>query len=183
MALAYQEYYTIDDYQHWHGDWELIEGMPYAMAPSPTVTHQTVGFNIASEIKTELNNKSNCCVSCCVLMETDWQVSNDTVVRPDVMVICHKVNEKVLVTPELIIEVVSLSSTKRDEVMKFELYQREGVLYYILAYPEKRLAIIYHNQAEGFRKKGDYSTDTVEFNIRDCSFAVDFGLIWRQADS
>jgi len=46
MALAYQEYYTFEDYQQWEGDWELIEGMPYAMAPSATVTHQTVGLNI-----------------------------------------------------------------------------------------------------------------------------------------
>ena len=179
MALAYQEYYTIDDYQHWYGDWELIEGMPYAMAPSPTVTHQTVGFNIASEIKAELNKQGNSCDNCCVLMETDWQVSNDTVVRPDVMVICQKINEKVQVTPELIIEVVSLSSTKRDEVMKLDLYQREGVLYYILAYPEKRLATIYQNRVEGFSKVGDYSTDTVTFNIRKCSFIVNFEMIWR----
>lgn len=180
MALAYQDYYTVDDYQHWHGDWELIEGMPYAMAPSPTVTHQTVGFNIASEIKTELDNKSHCCDVCCVLMETDWQVSNDTVVRPDVMVICQSVSEQVLVTPELIVEVVSSSSTKRDEVMKFDLYQREGVLYYILVYPEKRLAKIYQNQPEGFRKLGDSCADSVAFNIRECSFSVDFSSIWRQ---
>ena len=24
MALAYQEHYTLDDYQQWQGDWELI---------------------------------------------------------------------------------------------------------------------------------------------------------------
>jgi Uma2 family endonuclease len=179
MALAYQEYYTFDDYQHWRGDWELLEGMPYAMTPSPTVSHQTVGFNIASEIKAVLNNKRSHNDKCCILMETDWQVSNDTVVRPDVMVVCQNIDEKVMVTPELIIEVVSLSSTKRDEVMKFDLYQREGVLYYILAYPDKRLAKIYHNEVGGFRKSGDYSTETVEFNIRECSFSVDFGLIWR----
>jgi len=39
-------------------------------------------------------------------METDWQVSNDTVVRPDVMVICQPIDEKVTVTPEVCIEVV-----------------------------------------------------------------------------
>lgn len=179
MALAYQEYYTFDDYQHWSGEWELIEGMPYAMTPSPTVTHQTVSFNIASEIKTVLNNKPNCCDKCCILMETDWQVSNDTVVRPDVMVVCQNVDEKVIVTPELIVEVVSSTSTKRDEVMKFDLYQREGVLYYILAYPEKRLAKIYHNTMGAFRKSGDYRTETVEFKIKECIFSVDFSVIWR----
>ena len=85
MALAYQEYYTFEDYQHWSGDWELLEGMPYAMAPSRTVSHQTVSFNIASEIKAVLNNKRSHCDKCCILMVTDWQVSNDTVIRPGVM--------------------------------------------------------------------------------------------------
>ena len=178
MALAYQEHYTLDDYQQWQGDWELIEGMPYAMAPSRTVTHQTVSFNIASNIKEQFSNTQTC-NNCSILMETDWQVSNDTVVRPDVMVVCQDIDEKVIVTPELIIEVVSSSSIKRDEVMKFDLYQREGVLYYVLAYPEKRLAKIYKNQSAGFRKLADCCTDIVEFEIGKCGFTIDFGLIWR----
>ena len=53
------------------------------------------------------------------------------------------------------------------------------MLYYILAYPENRLAKIYHNKEEGFRKLGDYSTETVKFDTNGCSFSVDFGLIWR----
>ena len=179
MAIAYQDYYTFEDYQHWQGDWELIEGMPYAMTPSPTVTHQTVGFNVASQIKLNLNNQSNHCEDCSVLMETDWQVSNDTVIRPDVMVICQELGEKVEVTPELIIEVVSPSSTRRDEVMKFDLYQREGVFNYILVYPERRLAKAYQNSLGGFRKFGDYSTEKVEFLIQECRLYIDFNLIWR----
>ena len=179
MAIAYQDYYTFEDYQHWQGDWELIEGMPYAMTPSPTVTHQTVGFNVASQIKLNLNNQSNHCENCSVLMETDWQVSNDTVVRPDVMVICQEVGEKVEVTPELIIEVVSPSSTRRDEVMKLALYQHEGVFIYILVYPEKHLAKVYQNNPGSFRKSGDYSTEKVEFMIQECALSIDFNSIWR----
>lgn len=179
MPFAYQEYYTIKDYLHWNGDWELLDGMPYAMAPSPSVSHQTVCLNMASEIKNVLGNKSGSCDQCCTLMETDWQVSNDTVVRPDVMLICQAIDETVMVTPEIIVEVVSASSTKRDEVMKFDLYQREGVQYYLLAYPEKRLAKIYLNEIGGFRKSGDYSNELVEFKIRNCSFSIDFSLIWR----
>lgn len=133
MTLVYQEYYTVDDYSLWKGDWELIEGMPYAMSPSPSVTHQTVSTNLATALKNCLDSTEHFkkCKECIVLMETDWQVTNDTVVRPDVMVICQKIDEQVLVTPDLIIEVVSSSSTKRDEQMKFELYQREGVPYFI----------------------------------------------------
>ncbi|MFW5444399.1 MAG: Uma2 family endonuclease [Methylococcaceae bacterium] len=180
MGLAYQEYYTFKDYQHWEGNWELIEGMPYAMAPSPSVTHQTVALNIASKIKMEISNELSCCETCCILMETDWHVSNDTIVRPDVMMVCQNVEEKVMVTPELIVEVVSLSSTKKDEVMKLDLYQREGVLYYVLAYPEKKLVTIYYNhQAQGFKTLVECCTGVVEFNIEKCSFSIDFGLIWR----
>ncbi len=179
MTLAYQEYYTLDDYQQWKGEWELIQGMPYAMAPSPSVTHQTVSFNIASKIKEEFNQKKSCHGNCFILMETDWLVSNDTVVRPDVMLVCQKIDEKVLVTPELIVEVVSASSIKRDEEMKFDLYRREGVLYYILAYPEKRLAKIYQNKEEGFKKLGDYCSDKVDINIGTCGFTIDFDAVWR----
>ncbi len=30
MVLAYQDYYTLEDYLSWAGDWELMDGMPYA---------------------------------------------------------------------------------------------------------------------------------------------------------
>jgi len=100
MTLAYQEYYTFEDYQHWAGDWELIEGMPYAMAPSPSVTHQTVSVNVVSQIKLNTNNQKDNCVGCHVLMETDWQISNDTVVRPDVMVVCQELDESVMAGPD-----------------------------------------------------------------------------------
>ena len=26
-------YYTYEDYRQWKGDWELIDGVPFAMAP------------------------------------------------------------------------------------------------------------------------------------------------------
>jgi Uma2 family endonuclease len=113
------------------------------------------------------------------LIETDWHVSNDTIVRPDLVVVCQAVYEKVVVTPELIVEVVLESSTKRDEVMKFDLYQQEGVLYYILVYPENRLVKVYLNQALGFKKLGDHCNNDAKFDIGDCSFTIDFSSVWR----
>ena len=180
MTLAYQEFYTANDYSQWEGEWELIGGMPYAMSPSPTVSHQAVATNITSEVKNTINStKEDNCLGCIVLMETDWQISLDTVVRPDVMLVCKAVDEKVLVTPDLIIEVVSSSSIKRDEVMKFDLYQREGVKYYILAYPENRLAKVYLNINGGYQKVGDFSKDSIEFTLDSCVFPIDFSAIWR----
>lgn len=63
--------------------------------------------------------------------------------------------------------------------MKFDLYQREGVLYYVLVYPEKRLAKIYLNKPEGYRKLGDECSANFTFNLSEFDLAIDFSLIWR----
>lgn len=36
--------YTYEDYLKWDGQWELIDGVPYSMAPSPSFTHQYIIF-------------------------------------------------------------------------------------------------------------------------------------------
>ncbi|MBU1668674.1 hypothetical protein KKC13_09655 [bacterium] len=36
------EYYTYDDYCLWEGNWELISGVPLAMAPAPMINHQII---------------------------------------------------------------------------------------------------------------------------------------------
>jgi len=40
--------YTYEDYKSWEGDWELINGIPYAMAPSPIKIHQKLIISISS---------------------------------------------------------------------------------------------------------------------------------------
>ncbi len=44
MALSHKilPNYTYDDYSHWEGKWEIIEGIPYAMSPSPSPLHQRI---------------------------------------------------------------------------------------------------------------------------------------------
>jgi hypothetical protein len=36
--LPYYTYYTYEDYLHWEGRWELIDGIPYAMTPAGAQT-------------------------------------------------------------------------------------------------------------------------------------------------
>jgi hypothetical protein len=33
-------HYTYEDYCRWEGQWELIDGIPYAMSPMPRPQHQ-----------------------------------------------------------------------------------------------------------------------------------------------
>ena len=51
-ARKLDEHYTYADYCTWDDDqrWELIHGIPYAMAPAPSVGHQGVSFELAKQI-------------------------------------------------------------------------------------------------------------------------------------
>jgi Uma2 family endonuclease len=178
--LAYHEHYTIKDYALWEGEWELIGGMPYAMAPSPNVSHQIVAGNILTQLNNSISNHSTDCKDCFALMEVDWEVSNDTVVKPDVLIICNKIDEKVVKTPAIIFEVSSPSTAKRDEQLKFELYEKEAVSYYILIYPETQVAKVYHWISGSYQKVNDFSIEIFEFIIGDCNVNLDFSSIWRR---
>lgn len=175
MALAYTEHYTVRDYALWEGDWELIHGAPYAMAPSPTISHQRLEQEIAVQLYNELKN----CSVCEVLSEVDWQSSDDTVVRPDILIACNVEGEKLTKTPELIVEIVSPTSAKRDELTKFELYQQEGVKFYIVAYPDEKVAKVYRLHEGRFIKEADYSNEQFDFTIRECDLTIDFSQVWR----
>ena len=43
-------HYTYDDYKIWEGRWELIDGVAYAMAPSPIFKHQNISGDIHIEL-------------------------------------------------------------------------------------------------------------------------------------
>ena len=62
QALKNIPHYTYEDYCRWEGQWELIDGIPYAMSPAPRPEHQAIATNLASEFrialkKTDVNVK------------------------------------------------------------------------------------------------------------------------------
>ncbi len=174
MTLAYLEHYTAKDYELWKGDWELIYGAPYAMTPSPGISHQRIEKKILIQVENQLSS----CAKCEAFVELDWYCLDDTVVRPDVLVVCHHLGEKLTRTPELIVEVVSPSSVQRDENLKFELYQKEAVKTYILVYPELKKAKVYQWLNGQYQKVGDFFQETYAFSISGCKLEIDFSKTW-----
>ncbi len=175
MSLDYVEHYSIDDYALWEGDWELIDGMPYAMAPSPMVTHQSINMKISRQLDEELEE----CPDCQALFEIDWEVCSDTVVRPDSLVICYEPDEKLTKKPEIIFEVASPSTVTKDEKVKIEIYEREGVKYYVIVYPDTKVAKAYELKDGRYIKKGDFSDERTIFTLPTCDIEFDFSKIWR----
>ena len=156
------ETYSYDDYVNWEGDWELIDGIAYAMAPAPMRKHQSLSGNIYFEIKNQIQNN---CSFCEALYEFDYKINDDTVLRPDIVLVCGETNEAYLTkTPEIVVEVISKSSARRDEEYKFKIYEDEQVKYYILVYPDDLIAKVYKLENRKFYLEGRFSDETYNFN-------------------
>ncbi|MEO1927185.1 MAG: Uma2 family endonuclease [Nautiliaceae bacterium] len=139
MALAIvEEYYTVKDYEHWEGDWELIKGRPYAIAPAPFNKHQW----IAGKLAFLLNLKFRKCNKCFVLVEAEYRISEDTILRPDVSVICGKLEKYITKAPLIIFEIIFPSTRLRDEITKKKIYKINKVPFYVLVYPDEKVVIL-----------------------------------------
>lgn len=173
-GLPYVEHYDFTDYEQWEGDWELIHGTAHAMTPSPKPLHQLISGKLFSL----LDELLEACPKCHVLIETDVHLSSNTIVRPDVMVVCFPLNEKISKAPSVIFEVVSTARSGRDEIIKLHLYAEERVPYYGLVYPEVRKIKLYRLEQNVYRKVGDFSQETYRFEGLDCELDVDFSRVW-----
>ncbi|WP_457626512.1 Uma2 family endonuclease [Persephonella sp.] len=178
VAEKYLPKYTLEDYRLWEGDWELIEGIPYAMAPSPYGSHQRILFEIGRTIANQLKNECN--KNCYVYPELDWIISEDTVLRPDLSVLCKEIKQYIKEPPEIVVEVVSKSTSVKDEYLKFEIYQREKVPVYILAYPEIKKIRVFRLLDRKFDKYFDGDTGTVEIKLKNgCTVRINVAQLFE----
>ena len=169
--------YTYDDYKIWEGDWELIEGVPFAMSPAPMRKHQS----LASELIYNLREQLEECELCEVLGEVDYKINDETILRPDVVLTCGETHAMYLTkAPEIIVEIISKSTAKRDEVYKFDIYEKEKVKYYILVYPDDLNAKVYKLDGKEYDKQGDFSTESYFFENTKCGIQLNFKQIFKR---
>ena len=176
-VLDYLKHYTYEDYELWEGQWELYEGYPVAMSPAPMIEHQAIAYEIARQ----LGNAIEECEHCMVLGEEDYKLADDTVLRPDVVLICDEPNESYITkAPEIIVEVISPSTAKNDEGYKFEKYEAEKVMYYAIVYPKELYAKVYKLKDGKYDKQGDFATQSYTFEETLCKAKVDFNKVFKR---
>jgi Uma2 family endonuclease len=173
MGLAQRdfEYHTYADYLTWPDDvrYELIDGVAYLMSPAPTLDHQDFAGEIYRQLANALQGKpcrvyiAPVDVRLPKLNETDERV--DTVVQPDVLVVCNtdKLDRRgVRGAPDFAVEVLSPSTASHDHVRKRRVYERAGVKEYWLVHPTDRMVTIYKLENGEFGKPEycDLSTET-----------------------
>lgn len=152
------QHYTYHDYRNWPDDerWELIDGVAYAMG-SPTPTHQAISAELTRQFGNFLHGKL------CRLFPAPLDVlfprlseqdedDVDTVVQPDLLVVCDPAKIKqgfIWGAPDLVAEILSPSTSRKDLREKYDLYQRSGVKEYWVIDPPGRWVQQYVLGADG----------------------------------
>jgi Uma2 family endonuclease len=179
LQLDLTKRYTFADYFTWHDDKrrELIDGFIQMMSPGPTSYHQSIAGNLLREISWYLKKKKKYKIFIAPfdvrLPNSANEINNDqiyTVVQPDICVICDlsKIDIKGCIgAPDMIIEIVSPATAKRDVEEKFQLYQKHGVREYWIVFPEDRsLNVFVLDENLKYKLVGMYANDSkVKVNI------------------
>jgi len=142
-ARALDRPFTYGDYKMWPDDerWELIGGVAYQMS-APTRKHQALVGLIHGRLFVFLEGKP------CKVYEAPFDVllpsgqepddEVDTVVQPDIAVFCDssKLTERgARGAPDLVVEILSPSTSRKDQREKFDRYERAGVREYWIVDP------------------------------------------------
>lgn len=161
--------FSYADYLTWNDDKrrEIIEGWAYDMSPAPKQKHQTVSMNLSRIFSNYLKGKS--CkvfaaafdVCLCEKNESDEEIEN--VVQPDISIFCDnsKLNDKgAKGSPDLIVEILSESTYKKDLGVKLLLYQKYGVKEYWIIDPATDSLTVYKLDTSGrYQIDKEYTKD------------------------
>jgi Uma2 family endonuclease len=169
-------HYTYDDWVHWEGSWELIEGFPIAMSPTPVPSHQRV----AAALRAELSFLLKKCNNCSVYDPLDYRLADDTILIPDILVVCGEIKKKYLDFPPILVaEVLSPSTALRDRHTKYSYYEQEGVKYYLIVDADSKKVEIFVlvNGKYLLQELSDKGTYPFIFD-ENCEGDVNLGEIW-----
>ncbi|WP_404301491.1 Uma2 family endonuclease [Alicycliphilus denitrificans] len=151
------ERYTYGECLRWPDDvrYELIDGQAWMMSPVPSIEHQDIAGDLYFQLRQALQG-----APCRVFIapvdvrlprgdEADGDI--DTVVQPDVLLVCDpgKIDRRgVRSAPDGVVEVLSPSTAARDQIAKRRIYERAGVREYWLVHPTDRTLTV-HTLVDG----------------------------------
>lgn len=187
-ARKIEERFTYKDYLTWPGEerWELIDGVAYDMSPAPSRRHQEILGNLFVEFHNYLKDKS-CKVYLAPfdvrLPENDEQDDEiETVVQPDIVVVCegNKLDDAGgRGAPDIVIEILSPYTSKKDLVTKYRLYERHKVKQYWIVNPETEGVTIYKLKNDKYKNPQEYKKeDKVKVDMFE-DLEIDLGTVFK----
>lgn len=176
VAHQYLPHYTYEDYLHWEGRWEIIDGIPYAMSPAPVPIHQQVAGNVHAEFRAALK-KAKC--PCKVYQPLDYKLSDDTVFQPDLLVVCKPITKKFLdFPPAIVVEILSEVTWMKDRNVKYPKYEAERIPYYLMIDTGTNTVEVYHLIDGRYQPQPLDQSIPYEFVLSECRLEMVFDTIW-----
>lgn len=175
--------YTLEDYMALPEEFraELIDGNLYRM-DAPSFIHQIIGGELYRQISNYIISHKGNCIACTAPADILLDRDDRTAVQPDVFVICDRSNitrQHGMGAPDLVIEVLSPSTKKKDMNLKRDKYQRAGVREYWMIDPDKQKVIV--ETFEGEQDITIYSfTNKIPVHIFQDNCEIDFAQIYEQ---
>ena len=166
--------YTYEDYVQWDGHWELIDGLAIAMSPMAIPEHQRIASHLNALFFNVLD-KNPC--NCTVYHPLDFKVNRHTTLNPDLLIVCKPITKKFLdFAPNLVVEIHSPSTIEKDKTIKFEIYEKEKIPYYLMVDPNTKEIHLFELDKKGKYQEIPHSN---QMNLsKECTIKVDFENIW-----
>jgi len=136
IPFSYEDYKSLTETSDQR--YELIDGDLY-MTPSPSVRHQAVLTNLLWLLESHVRASGCGRVLAAPLDVVLGQREKRSVVQPDLLFISNARSaisaDEIVGAPDIVIEILSPSTARRDTALKKSLYARSGVREYWIADP------------------------------------------------
>lgn len=169
--------YTLDDYYALPDDLrvELIDGVFFVMN-SPTTIHQLIGGYIYSKFVSHVAQNQGTCVPFISPVDVQLDRDNRTMLEPDVVIVCNRdiiIRRCIYGAPDLVIEVLSPSTRRKDMIIKLNKYMNAGVREFWLIDPDRESVTVFDFEHDEFPIHYSFD-DTVPVRIWEEKCSIDF---------
>ena len=171
--------YTYADYLTWVDDKmrELLDGFIRLMSPAPALKHAVVSRKLLNPMLNFVERNDGDCQIFYAPFDVRFPTKPDqiddnqiyTVVQPDICVVCDvsKLDERgCLGAPDMVIEILSLSSQRYDLNEKFNIYQAGGVKEYWVVSPKEKGINVFILQENGKYDQGTVYEGNVQLPVQ-----------------
>jgi Uma2 family endonuclease len=151
LKLTYDDFVLFSDDGKRH---EIIDGEHY-VTPSPKYRHQIILGNLYLLIASWLETRP---IGRVILSPFDVLMSEFDIVEPDLLYLSNERAATVITEkhargiPELVVEIASPGTRRRDDGIKRRLYERAGVTEYWIVDPEVDRVRVYRRDGERFSR-------------------------------
>lgn len=175
--------YTLEDYLALPDDQrvELIDGVFYDMS-APYPVHQDICFMLGHYFQNYIEEKGGPCRVLPSPIDVQLDKDDKTVVEPDLCIVCRPElidGPRIYGAPDLLIEILSKSTRKKDLTLKAAKYMNAGVREYWTVDPEKLKITVFDYEHDGNISIYGFH-DKVPVGIYNGDLVIDFEKIDRR---